>query len=167
MPGSISTNAPNEVRLRTLPETRVPDRVLHRQREPRILLDLLHAERDLLLVPIDLQDHRLDLVADADQLRGVLDVARPAHLADVDQALDALLQLDEGAVVGDRDHLAAHARADRVLPLHVLPRVREQLLEAERDPLAVPVDVQHLDVQLVADLHDLGRDGRRGPSSCP
>src|SRR5690606_32051209 len=132
-------------------------RVLERQREPGVLLDLLHAERDLLLVPVHLEDDGLDLVADVDQLRGVLDVARPAHLADVDQALDALLQLDEGAVVGDRDDLAAHARADRVLALHVLPRVREELLEPERDPLAVPVDVQHLDVQLVADLHDLGR----------
>ena len=35
------------------------------------------------------------------------------HLADVDQALDALLELDEGAVVDEADHLAVDARADR------------------------------------------------------
>src|SRR5690606_11059823 len=133
------------------------DRILLRQREPRILLDLLHAERDLLVVAIDHQHDRLDLVADVHQLRRVLHDPRPRHLTDVDETLDALLQLDECAVVRDRHDLAAHAHTDRVLPLDVLPRIRQQLLEAERDTIAVPVDVEHLHVQLVADLHDLRR----------
>ena len=34
------------------------------------------------------------------------DVARPAHLADVHEAFDARLELDERAVVRDRDDLA-------------------------------------------------------------
>src|SRR5690606_36500906 len=133
------------------------DRVLLRQREPRVLLDLLHAERDLLVVAIDLQHHCLDLVTDRDQLGRVLHVPRPAHLADVDETLDALLQLDERAVVRDRHDLAAHARADRILPLDVLPRIGQQLLEPEGDTLAVPVDVEHLHVQLGADVDDLRR----------
>src|SRR5690606_5674254 len=40
-------------------------------------------------------------------------------------------------------------------PHDVLPRVREKLLQAERDALALPVDVQDLDIQLLADLDDL------------
>ncbi len=90
------------------------------------------------------------------------DVARPAHLGDVDQALDARLELHEGAVVGDRDHLALHPRADRILLGHVLPRVRLQLLHAERDPLALPVDVENLDLDFLADRHQLA--GVRHPA---
>src|SRR2546428_93271 len=49
-------------------------------------------------------------------------VASPAHLTDVHQTFDARLELDERAVVGDRDHLARHARADRILFRDALPR---------------------------------------------
>src|SRR4051812_31708567 len=70
------------------------DRVLERQHHPRILLRLLHAERNLFLPRIDLEDHRFDRLADADQLRWVTNVARPAHFADVDEAFDARLELD-------------------------------------------------------------------------
>ncbi len=157
MPGSISTKAPKLVRLRTLPWSAGADRVLERQDHPRILLGLLHAEGDLLLGLVDLEHHRLDGLADADDLRRVPDVAGPAHLGDVDQALDARLELDEGAVVGDRDDLALDAGADRVLGGDVLPRVALELLHAEADALALPVDVEDLDLDFVADLHHLGR----------
>jgi len=47
----------------------------------------------------------------------------------VDQAFDALLQLDERAIVGDADHPAGHVRAtDSVLGVE--PGVRRELLEA-------------------------------------
>src|SRR5206468_4624863 len=116
-------------------------RVLERQHHPRILLRLLHAERDLLLVRIDLQYHGLDRLADADELRRMADVARPAHLADVHEAFDARLQFDEGAVVRDADDLPLDARTDRILLGDVLPRVALKLLEPERDALTLPVDV--------------------------
>ena len=133
------------------------DRVLERQHHPRILLRLLHAERDLLLVRIDLEHHRLDRLADADELRRMTDVARPAHLADVHEAFDARLELDERAVVRDADDLARDARADRILLGDVLPRVALELLEAEARCARAPVDVEHLDLELRADLHELGR----------
>src|SRR3982751_455861 len=134
-----------------------PDRVLERQHDPRILLRLLHAERDLLLVRIDLEHHRLDRLADADELRWVSDVARPAHLADVHEAFDARLQLDECAVVRDADNLALYARPHRILLGDVLPRIALELFESERDALTLPVDVEHLDLELRSDLHELGR----------
>ena len=64
-------------------------------------------------------------------LRRVLDALGPGHLGDVHQALDALLDLDEGAVVGEADHLALDAGADRVLLVGAVPRVLLDLLEAE------------------------------------
>ena len=110
----------------------VADRALdHRARRvllgdlvPGVGLGLLHAEGDFLLLLVDAEDDDLDLVADVDQLAGVVDALGPGHLGDVHQALDALLELDEGAVGHDVDDLALDARADRVLLLDVLPRAR-------------------------------------------
>ena len=42
----------------------------------------------------------------------MLDALAPRHLADVDEPLDTGLELDERAVIGEADDLAAHARAD-------------------------------------------------------
>src|SRR4029079_9034493 len=50
----------------------------------------------------------------------------PAHLGDVDEALDARLQLHEGTVVGDVRNGALDAGADRILCLDRLPRIGAQ-----------------------------------------
>src|SRR5687768_16155353 len=131
------------------------DRILLRQCHPGILLGLLHAERDLLFRLVDFEHHRFDRLADRDDLGRVPDVARPAHLRDVHEAFDPRLELDERAVVRDRHDLALHARADRILRGDVLPRIRLQLLQAERDALALPVDVEDLHVELRPDMHEL------------
>src|SRR5206468_9873571 len=80
---------------------------------PGVGLDLLHAQGDFLLFLVDVEDLDLDLVADGDQLAGMVDAFGPGHLADVDQALDARLQLDEGTVAHDVDHLAGVAAPHR------------------------------------------------------
>src|SRR5690606_4692344 len=123
---------------------------------PRVRLELLHPEGDLLLLPVDLEDLDGDDLPELHLLRGVLHVLGPAHLGDVDEPLDPLLELDEGAVVRDRDHLPLDG-----LPLGValgdpLPRVREQLLVPERDPLPLLVVVEDDDVELGVELDDLG-----------
>ena len=130
---------------------------LRRKGEPGILLGLLHSERDLLLLFIDPQNDTLDLVTDRQELRGMSDVPRPAHLGDVDQALDPLLELDERTVVRDGHDASPHPASDRILGRHILPWIRHELFEAQRDPLAIPVDVENLDVELLADRSDLRR----------
>ena len=132
------------------------DRVGLPQALPGVLLDLLHAEGDPLVLHVDVQDQRLDDVAGADHLGGVLHPLGPAHLGDVHQALDALLELDERAVVGEVDHLAGDLRID-VVPLdHVQPRILGDLLEAQGDPLGLGVELQDLDLHLVAHAEHLG-----------
>ena len=68
---------------------------------PRVLQGLLEAERDAALDRIDLEHLHLDLLRGGDDLAGMDVLLGPRHLGDVDQALDARLQLHEGAVVGD------------------------------------------------------------------
>ena len=73
------------------------------------------------------------------------------QLGDVDQALDAVAHPDEGAEGHELGDLARDDLTDRVGPGEVLPRVLLRRLERERDPLAVHVDVEHLDGDLLAD----------------
>ena len=74
----------------------------------------------------------------------------------MDQPFDARLELDEGAVVGQADDLAADARADRIAIHHVRPRIGDELLVAERDALGRRVVLEHDHVDLVVDLEELG-----------
>src|SRR6266566_890824 len=133
------------------------DRILLRQRHPRVLLRLLHAERDFFLRLVDLEDHRLDRFTDRHELGGMAHVAGPAHLRNVHEPLNARLELDERPVVGDGHHLPLHAGAHWILRGDVLPRIRLQLFEPQRNALALPIDVEHLDLELLTDLHHLGR----------
>ena len=81
----------------------------------------------------------------------------PRHFRDVDQTLDAGLEFDEGAVVGDVGDAALEAGADRIFRLDALPRIVEQLLHAERDAVGLVVDLDDLDLDLLADVEHLGR----------
>ena len=78
------------------PRTR---RVAARQADPRILAELLHAQRHAVLFLVELEDLGSHLVADGQHLGRVLD-ATPREVGDVQQAVDAA-QVDERAVIGD------------------------------------------------------------------
>ncbi len=66
---------------------------------PRIVEQLLHAERDAVGLVVDLDDLDLHLLADIEHLGRVIDPA-PGDVGDMQQAVDAA-EIDEGAVVGD------------------------------------------------------------------
>ena len=74
---------------------------------PGVGLKLLHAERDALGLGVDLDDLDFDRVADGEHLAGMRHTL-PAHVGDVQQAVDAA-EVHERAVVGDvLDHAFAH-----------------------------------------------------------
>ena len=73
------------------------------------------------------------------------------------QAVDAFLDLDERAVVGEVADLALDDGVGRVLLGHARPGVGLDLLHAEADFLLVLVDVQDDDLDLVAEVDQLGR----------
>src|SRR2546425_11161701 len=52
--------------------------------------------------------------------------------------------------------LPLHPGADGVLGGDILPGVRLELLQTEADALALPIDVEHLHLDLLADVHGLG-----------
>ena len=75
----------------------------------------------------------------------------------MDQAFDAGLEFDERAVVGDVGDAALEPHADRILGLDALPRIGLQLLHAERDAVRLVVDLDDLDLHLLADVEHFGR----------
>ena len=87
---------------------------------------------------------------------GRLDVVR-GHLRDVHETLDALAHLDERAEGHELGDAAVDQLVDRVAVGEDLPRVGLGRLQRERDALLGEVDVEDLDVDLVADGDDLAR----------
>ena len=75
----------------------------------------------------------------------------------MDQAFDARLQLDEGAVVGDVGHAAMEAGFDRIFGFDALPRIFEQLLHAERDAVGLVIDLDDLHFDRLADVQHFAR----------
>src|SRR6185369_3294805 len=80
---------------------------------PRVLLHLFHAETDAPGARVNAEHFDLNTVAGIDDLARMLDALGPAHFGNVDQTLDAVLELDEGAVIGHARDLSIHAAANR------------------------------------------------------
>src|SRR6267142_436276 len=129
---------------------------VHRELFPGIGKALLHPERDAAPLLVDLEDHDLDLVAERDHLRRMHVLVGPVHLRHVHQALDALLDLDESAVVGEIGDLAEQARPGRVAARQADPGVFAELLHAQGHAVLLGVELEHLRGDLVADREHLG-----------
>src|SRR5213592_4989997 len=137
-------------------------RVVHAHQLPGIRLGLLEPERDAAVGGVDVEHLDLDLLAHLEHLRGMRHPLGPRHLRDVDQALDAPLDLDEGAVLGEAHDLAADARVDRQALGDRRPRIGHDLFHAERDALALRGVLEDDHLHALADVDDLG--GMRDPA---
>src|SRR5271166_2756841 len=124
---------------------------------PWVLQGLLEAERDAPLGGVDLEHLNLDLLAGRDDLARMDVLLGPGHFRNVDQTLDARLQLHERAVIGDVGHAPLHLLADVVALLDVRPRVFLQLLHAEGDAVRLVVDLDDAHLDLLADAEHLAR----------
>ena len=136
--------------LVTLPNRRVPGRVAARQADPRVFAELLHAERDAVLLLVELEDLGGDFVADRQHFRRMLDAA-PGEIGDVQQAVDAA-QVDERAVVGDvlddaLDDRAFLQRRQQLLALLAQARF-EHGAARDDDVVALAVELDDLEFEL-------------------
>ena len=75
----------------------------------------------------------------------------------MNEAFDPGLEFHERAVVRDVGHATLIAGAHGILRLDALPRIVLQLLHAERDAVGLVVDLDDLDLHLLADIEHLGR----------
>src|SRR4029077_9831092 len=125
------------------------------QAVPWIRGQLAHAERNAALARIHVQHHTFHLIADVDQLRGMLHPLRPGHLADMHQAFDALFQLHEGTVICHADHAPRNMSTHWITVFSVEPRIRSELLEAQGHALLLFVELENLYLDLIAYVHQV------------
>src|SRR5208337_4975606 len=88
----------------------------------------------------------------------------PGHLGDMNEPLDAFLDFNECAVIGQADNLAPHLGLNRVLLLGLGPRIIHKLLESKGHSLAVTVETEDLHLYLVADLKHFRRMSHPAPT---
>jgi hypothetical protein len=124
---------------------------------PGILHSLAQPQAYALVLLVYAEDYRLDLIANREYLRRVLDPMGPRHLGYVDKALDAFLELDECAVVHYRDDRTDYLRTLFVPGFDVLPRVCLELLHPERDAFPFGVEVENHYLDFIADGKYVGR----------
>ena len=109
------------------------------------------AEADSLLLLVDFDDHAANHLALLEDLVGVGDLLGPGDVRDVEQTVDARLDLDERAVVGEVPDRAFDDRAGGVLLGDEFPGVDLDLLHAQGDLELLLVDVKDDDFDLVTD----------------
>ena len=130
----------------------------------RVVFQRLDRQRDALLVDIDLLHDRLDDIALAEVLDGVLAAGIPRDVRQVHHAVDVAVEAHEQPELGDVLDLALDHRADRVGFGEHLPRVAHGLFQTQRDAALGLVDLEHHHVNLLRGRDDLaGMDVLLGP----
>src|SRR6476646_2832511 len=124
---------------------------------PRVAHGLFEAERNTPFHRIDFENLHFDFLRGRHDRARVNILLRPGHFGHMDQALDAGLEFHKGAVVRDVGDASLETGADRILAFDALPRIVEQLLHAKRDPVRLVVDLDDLDLHLLADIEHFGR----------
>ncbi len=87
----------------------------------------------------------------------MVDLAGPGQIRDVDHAVDAFFEFDEGAVGGHVADLALDLLADHVADFDFVPRIRLELADAERDLLLVLSSRQAPRLRFPGRGEDVGR----------
>src|SRR2546422_1335221 len=114
------------------PRDQVTDGIGLEKLLPDVRLQLLDAQRQALVLGVDLQDDCLDLVPFLQHLGGVFQTLGPRHVGDVDQPVDPLLDLDKGPEVGQVADLPCDPVALVVLFADRLPGVGLRLTQPQR-----------------------------------
>src|SRR4051794_14030113 len=121
----------------------------------RVLAQLLDAERDALLLDVDIEHLGTHHVALVVLLDGFLAGELPVQVGEVHHAVDVVVEADEQAELGDVADLALDDRARGMCLDEGFPGITQALLEAEADPALLRVDLEHHDLDLLGGGHDL------------
>src|SRR3954453_12821107 len=123
----------------------------------RVALELLDAERNTLLLDIDVQHLGLDLVALLVLLNDLFARTLPVEIGEMDHAVHIAVESEEQTELGLVLDLAFDRGARRILLDEDLPRVAHGLLETERDTALDRIDFEDLDFDFLRGRDDLAR----------
>ena len=126
---------------------------------PGVIFQLLQTEADALLIGIDVQNDSFDFVANVQKFGGVVDLAGPGHIGDMDHAVDIVFDFNKSTVGGHVADFADDLAADRMLFEEHFPRVAVELTQAQADALVFLVDVVNNGFNGFTLADDFGRLG--------
>src|SRR3954447_8048689 len=120
-------------------------------------LELLHTERNPLLLDVDVEHlslHRLTLAVQRERL-----LARnaPSNIGHVDHSVDLAFKADEEPELGRVLHFAFDHGANRMRGRERGPRILLRLLEAQRNPALLLVDLEDFHIDFLRSGDDLPR----------
>src|SRR5467141_205243 len=121
----------------------------------RIALELLDAERDALLLDIDIEHHGLDHVALLEVVDHLLARKLPVEIGQMHHAVDIALEPEEQTELGLVLDLAFDRRSDREFFDEHFPGIAHGLLEAERNPALDRIDFENLHFDFLRGRNDL------------
>src|SRR5690606_36779346 len=111
-------------------------------------------------VYVNVQNHDFHFVANLNDI-GRMDVlVGPIHFGYVNQAFHALFQLGEAAVVGEVGDLGVDTGTFRIATGDGNPWIFARLLQTQGVAVALSVELQHLDVDFVANVDDFRSEER-------
>ncbi len=149
-PSVSCTKAPNFVMLVTGPSITVPGANFCSAPSPGIAQRLLQAERDAAFRRVHSEDDGFYGLAHLHHVGRSSHSFGPRHFGNMNQAFDAGLEFHKRAEIGEPGNGAAHALARLVFFGDGVPRMRLQLLHADRNALLVRVDLDDLGFDLLA-----------------
>src|SRR5882757_5383979 len=121
----------------------------------RVAFELLDAERDTLLLDIDIEHDGLDHVALLEVVDDLLARELPVEIGQMHHAVDVALEPEEQAEFGLVLDLAFDRRTDREFFDEHFPGIAHGLLEAERNPALDRIDLQNLHFDFLRGRNDL------------
>src|SRR6266571_3264682 len=131
---------------------------------PRVLGELFDSDRDALVGFVDFQHDGFDLLALFQHFGGMVDLARPGDVRDVDHTIQAFLQFDERAIAGEIADAAFDAGSGRIFLEGLVPWVGLELADAEGNLLLFTVDAQHDGLDLLIGLENFRRMADPAPA---
>ena len=124
---------------------------------PRIFGELFEAEGDSLVGFVDAEDLGVDGIAFFDDFRGVSGFAGPRHIGDVNHAIDAFFQFDEGAIGGGIADNPFDGATDGVAQVDLFPWIGFEMADGEGEFLLFLADADDDGFDLLAVLNDIAR----------
>src|SRR5690606_1192203 len=121
---------------------------------PWVFLALFQAKRDTTTCFVDLTYHDFDSLTQVNYFSRLNIFVGPIHLRPVDQAFNALSQLGETAVVSEVGDFCFNTGTFRVALGDLNPWIFTELFQAQRHTVALAVELQNLNVDLVANIDD-------------
>src|SRR5688500_12455053 len=131
--------------------------VLVRKLLPRVWLEVFNGERQTTIVAVNTRDDGVNLLTFLQHLARMLDPTRPRNIRNVDQSVNSVFNLDEGAKIGQVADAAMDSRTDLITLVQRLPRDLLHLFHAETDTSCARVDTKHFNLYAVARVDYLAR----------